>query len=172
MGEQLPQLGRPDANYAAGILLGASLRRLVGHGGSGPRRHIRLAPPRRRATHKAIAGKTRNPKMTAEMQQVERADVSIQGDQVEIFRRRDQHHHSRHIHVSEVNPQVGLAGAKGVVFAVGSDQVPPSGGLVLPANEVQLCGVIEARARRSDSCVRRCRSAWQSRYAHPGRCRR
>ena len=86
--------------------------------------------------------------MAAEMQQVNRTDVSVQGDQVEIFRPRDQHHHARHVHVSEVNPQVGLPGAKGVAFVVGCDQVPPTGGFVLPADQVQRGRVIEAGRRK------------------------
>ncbi len=42
--------------------------------------------------------------MTAKMQQIDRADVSVERDQVEILGRGNQHHHSSHIHVSEVDP--------------------------------------------------------------------
>ncbi len=42
--------------------------------------------------------------MAAQMQQIEGADVSVEGDQVEILGPGDQHHHSRHVHVSKVNP--------------------------------------------------------------------
>jgi hypothetical protein len=64
-----------------------------------------MARPRlRTGGRKPVAGKARDAEMASQMQQIDGADVSVEGDQVEIFRFGDQHHHSSHVHVLKVDP--------------------------------------------------------------------
>ena len=84
----------------AGVLVwaGASFRHRAGG-------HIGLA--RRRASgtgNKVVTREARDAKMTPKVQQIYGAEISVEGDQIEILGRRDQHHHARHIHVSKINP--------------------------------------------------------------------
>jgi hypothetical protein len=82
--------------------------------------------------------------MAPEVQQIHSADISVEGDQVQVLGCGNQHHHSSYIHVRKVDPQVGLPGVERVAFAMGGNEMPPAGGFVLPANQVQRGRIIEA----------------------------
>ena len=73
--------------------------------------------------HEAVSGEAWDTEMTSEMEQVYGADVAVEGYQVEVFGTGEQDHHSGHVHVLEVDPEVGLAGVEGVSLVAGGDQV-------------------------------------------------
>jgi hypothetical protein len=72
--------------------------------------------------------------MPAQMQQVQRAEVAGEGDQVQIRRVLEEHDRSGRLHVVEADPEVGCAirGAR-----VRSDQVLPAQGAVLLSHSIQ-----------------------------------
>ena len=91
-----------------------------------------------------IPGKPRDAEMASQMKQINRAQISIQRHQIEIFRRRKQHHHARDVHVGKVDPKVGLPCVERVALAMCRDQMPPAGGFILPSNKIEPRRIIES----------------------------
>lgn len=95
--------------------------------------------------YEAISGEARDAEVSAQVEEIERTEGSINNDQVNVGGVGDEQDHSFDIAVREANPEVGGAGVVGHGVGVSGDEVTPAAVEVLRANIGEQLGVIESR---------------------------
>lgn len=91
-----------------------------------------------------VAGKTWNTEVSAQMEQVERAESSIDRDEVDVRRAGQHDHRAFDISVFKADEDIGAALVVGVACGLRSDEVFPSAIMVLLADGLEAGRVVKS----------------------------